>query len=56
MAGHSRSQNGVASLAYVPAISLREARCLPQRDHRDKPRDGLGDGPEFPWWYELIDD
>jgi len=25
MAGDSRSKNGVASLAYVPAISLREA-------------------------------
>jgi len=24
MAGHSRSKNGVASLAYVPAISLRK--------------------------------
>ena len=26
MPGHSRSKNGVASLAYVPAISLRQAR------------------------------
>jgi hypothetical protein len=25
MAGRSRSKNGVASLAYVPAISIREA-------------------------------
>jgi hypothetical protein len=25
MAGHSRSKNGVASLAYVPAISLMQA-------------------------------
>jgi hypothetical protein len=25
MAGHSRSKNGVASLAYVPAIPLRMA-------------------------------
>jgi len=25
MAGHSRSKNGVASLAYVPAISMRDA-------------------------------
>jgi len=25
MAGHSRSKNGVASLAYVPAISILEA-------------------------------
>jgi hypothetical protein len=30
MAGPSRSQNGIASLAYVPAISLREALCLPR--------------------------
>jgi hypothetical protein len=36
MAGHSRSKNGVASLAYVPVISLREARCLPERSPRDK--------------------
>jgi hypothetical protein len=26
MAGHSRSNNGVASLAYVPAIPIMEAR------------------------------
>ena len=26
MAGHSRPKDGVASLAYVPAISLRDAR------------------------------
>jgi len=25
MPGHSRSKNGVASLAYVPGISLRSA-------------------------------
>jgi hypothetical protein len=25
IAGHSRSKNGVASLAYVPALSLRRA-------------------------------
>jgi hypothetical protein len=36
MAGHSRSQNGVASLAYVPAISLRTAPFPPKRDARDK--------------------
>jgi hypothetical protein len=37
-AGHSRSQNGVASLAYVPAISFSWARyCLLKRDGRDKP-------------------
>ena len=33
MAGHSRSKNGVASLAYVPA---RDAPCSPKRDARDK--------------------
>jgi hypothetical protein len=32
--GHSRSKNGVASLAYVPAIPPRMARCLPKRDAR----------------------
>ncbi len=43
MAGHSRSKNGVASLAYVPAIPLRGARCLPCGDARDKPgHDGEG--------------
>jgi len=36
MAGHSRSKNGVALLAYVPAISLRDARCPTKRDRRDK--------------------
>src|ERR1700704_2075471 len=40
MAGHSRSKNGVASLAYVPAIPLRRAPCLPYRDARDTPRHG----------------
>jgi len=28
MAGHSRSENGVASLAYVPAISLSRQCCI----------------------------
>src|SRR6266700_4282080 len=36
MAGHSRSKNGIAPLAYVPASSLRRAQCLPDRDARDK--------------------
>ena len=36
MAGHSRPKDGVASLAYVPAISLGEALCSPNRDARDK--------------------
>jgi hypothetical protein len=36
MAGHSRSKNGVASLAYVPAIHVL---TLPKQDvdARDKP-------------------
>jgi branched-chain amino acid transport system substrate-binding protein len=37
VAGHSRSKNGVASLAYVPAIPIKEALCLPKRDARVKP-------------------
>jgi hypothetical protein len=28
MAGHNRSKNGVALLAYVPAISLMRAQCV----------------------------
>jgi hypothetical protein len=36
MAGHSRSKNGVASLAYVPAIHVF-ARCKEDVDARDKP-------------------
>jgi hypothetical protein len=40
MAGHSRSKNGVASLAYVPAIPIVGAKlCPPKRGHRDKPGD-----------------
>jgi hypothetical protein len=45
MAGHSRSKNGVASLAYVPAI---HAFLLSQRedvDARDKP--GHDDNEHF---------
>jgi hypothetical protein len=34
MAGHSRSKNGVASLAYVPAIHA--LRCSQGVDARDK--------------------
>jgi G3E family GTPase len=37
MLGHGRSKNGVASLAYVPGISIQLARCLTKRDGRDKP-------------------
>jgi hypothetical protein len=36
MAGHRRPKDGVASLAYVPAISLRDALCPPNRDARHK--------------------
>ena len=35
MAGHSRSKNGVASLAYVPAIHVYAA-CKKDVDARDK--------------------
>ena len=35
MAGHSRPKDGVLSLAYVPAISLRLAMpCAPKRDDK----------------------
>ena len=35
MAGHSRPEDGVATLAYVPAISILVARPCPfHRDHR----------------------
>ena len=36
MAGHSRSKNGVASLAYVPAIHVFVAGPLKDVDARDK--------------------
>jgi hypothetical protein len=36
MAGHSRSKNGVASLACVPAIHVF-ANCKHDVDARDKP-------------------
>jgi hypothetical protein len=36
-AGHSRPKDGVASLAYVPAIPITDAWCLPKQDGRDKP-------------------
>jgi hypothetical protein len=40
MAGQSRPQDGVASLAYVPAIPIHEALpCVPKRDRWDKPGD-----------------
>jgi hypothetical protein len=36
MAGHSRLKEGVASLAYVPAISIIKVLCLDSRDGRVK--------------------
>jgi len=44
MAGHSRPRDGVASLAYVPAIPLGLALCSPDRDRRVKPGDDGVDG------------
>jgi hypothetical protein len=37
MAGHSRPKDGVASLAYVPAISMRLAPCVAERDAQGEP-------------------
>ena len=38
MPGHSRSKNGVASLAYVPGIPLEvSSQCIAKRGGRDKP-------------------
>jgi len=43
MAGHSRSKNGVASLAYVPAIHAFPTRRKQDVDARDKRgHDGKG--------------
>jgi hypothetical protein len=42
MAGHSRPKDGVASLAYVPAIPIHRALCHHDRDRRDKPGDDFG--------------
>ena len=36
MAGHSRSKDGVASLAYVPAIHVFRFTCRQDVDARDK--------------------
>jgi len=33
MAGHSRSKNGVALLAYVPAIHVLESRIKKERGY-----------------------
>ena len=54
MAGHSRSKNGVALLAYVPAISLSDARCPTKRDRRDKPGDDeLNDNRALARWVQI---
>jgi hypothetical protein len=37
MAGHSHSKNGVASLAYVPAIHVLRILAGQDVDARDKP-------------------
>jgi len=43
VAGHSRSKNGVASLAYVPAIHAFLVGCCKDVDARDKHgHDGIG--------------
>jgi hypothetical protein len=40
MARHRRPKDGVASLAYVPAIPIHKAiSCEQYRDCRDKPGD-----------------
>jgi hypothetical protein len=36
MAGHSRSKNGVASLAYVPAIHVFDSAWILDVDARNK--------------------
>jgi hypothetical protein len=36
MAGHCRSKNGVATLAYVPAIHILTPRTLKDVDARNK--------------------
>jgi hypothetical protein len=42
MAGPSRPKDGVASLAYVPAIPIPLALCHDYRDRRDNPGDDGG--------------
>jgi hypothetical protein len=41
MAGHSRSKNGVASLAFVPAIHVLLAGAKKDVDARIRGHDGL---------------
>ncbi|MGN6309635.1 MAG: hypothetical protein ACTHNN_08770 [Xanthobacteraceae bacterium] len=49
MAGHSRSKNGVASLAYVPAIHVFPFLTSQIVDARDKPgHDGKTDADGSP--------
>jgi hypothetical protein len=40
MPGHSRSKNGVASLAYLPGIHVFLCRAPKRVDGRDKPGHG----------------
>jgi hypothetical protein len=47
MAGLSRPKDGVASLAYVPAISTYSALCHLKRDCRVKPGN---DKQQTPRW------
>jgi hypothetical protein len=50
---HSRSKNGVASLAYVAGISINLALCLLNRDGRDKPGHDVAEnieGKTTPRW------
>jgi hypothetical protein len=42
MPGHSRSKNGVASLAYVPGIHALTATHIKDVDGRDKPGHDVG--------------
>ena len=42
MPGHSRSKNGVASLAYVPGIHALTATHIKDVDGRDKPGYDVG--------------
>ena len=48
MAGHSRPKDGVASIAYVPAIPLRDALCQPKRDTRHKAGYDNGEAAALP--------
>jgi hypothetical protein len=55
MAGHSRSKNGVASLAYVPAISIHVATPYPaNRDARHKAGHDEREGAVFAKHFRVI--